>query len=150
MIKSLHILGVILFLGNIIVSALWRLSAEKSKDILLIRHALKLINITDLIFTLPGAILIAFTGHMMASNFGGIGGHPWIYHSYALLTVSALIWLAGLLPLQRKQTKLLQEEGTDTHLSQKFTRLTKWWSILGLVATILPLIALILMVVRPD
>ncbi len=150
MIKSIHILGVVLFLGNIIVSGLWRLAAEKSKDFAVIKQSLKLINFTDLVFTVPGIILIIGSGHPLASKIGGIGAHPWIYHSYALMTVSILIWMIGLLPIQRKQYQLLKMDSIDSHLSPVFTKLTVWWTILGVVATALPLIAMVLMVVRPD
>jgi len=149
MIKSFHILGVVLFLGNIIVSGIWRISAERSKDFAVIKHSLKLINFTDLLFTLPGIILIIGSGHPLAAKIGGIGAYPWIYHSYALLTVSIILWLGGLLPIQRKQYKIMKQDIADSHLSPSFKKLTMWWSILGIFATLLPLIAMVLMVVQP-
>ena len=148
MIKTLHILGVILFMGNIIISAVWRLSVNNSKDVNLVKHALKLMTLSDLFFTLPGVILIGITGHMLAPKFGGIGAFAWIYHSYALLTMSALIWLAVLLPIQLKQKRLLVD-AEDNLTSPQFKKLTFIWSILGTMAVSLPLGALVLMVLRP-
>ncbi len=149
MLKVLHILGVVLFLGNIIVSAVWRLRAQKEDDIAVHKFSIKLIQRTDFIFTVPGIILIAVTGHMLAPGLGGIGAHGWIYHSYALLTVSALIWGAGLIHIQRKQLRLLEASHTVKEAGIRYKTLNKWWAILSGIATLLPLIALYLMIVRP-
>ena len=150
MIKILHILGVVLFLGNIIISTIWRLLAQKTDDKAVHKFSIKLIQRTDYLFTVPGIILIAVTGHMLASGLGGIGAHGWIYHSYAMLTVSALLWVAGLMPIQRKQMRLIEESHSLKEAGIRYKTLNKWWTILGVVATVLPLIALYLMVVRPE
>jgi len=149
MIKTLHILGVVLFLGNIIISAVWRLLAQRANDKAIHKFSIKLIQSTDYLFTVPGVVLIAVTGHMLASGLGGIGAHGWIYHSYALLSVSALIWVAGLFPIQRKQMRLIDESHSLKEAGIRYKTLNKWWSVLGIIATVLPLIALYLMVVRP-
>jgi len=149
MIKTLHLLGVVLFLGNIIISAVWRLLAQRTDDKAIHRFSVKLVQKTDLLFTLPGVILIGVTGHMLAEGLGGIGSHSWIYHSYAMLTVSALIWVAGLIPIQRKQMRLIDESHSLKEAGVRYKTLNRWWAILAGIATILPLIALYLMVVRP-
>mgnify|MGYP003980345927 CR=1 FL=1 len=149
MIKVLHILGVVLFLGNIIISAIWRLLAQRVEDKAVHRFSIKLIQRTDLIFSVPGVILIAVTGHILATGLGGIGAHGWIYHSYALLTVSALIWVAGLIPIQRKQMRLIEASHSLKEAGIRYKTLNRWWTILVSIATVLPLIALYLMVVRP-
>lgn len=46
-IKSLHILGVSLFLGNIIVSAFWKVLADRTGNYAVIRFATRLVNVTD-------------------------------------------------------------------------------------------------------
>ena len=149
MIKLIHILGAILFLGNLVISAVWRMQAEKNSERSIKLFSIKLIQRTDLIFTLPGIVLIAVSGHMLAGKFGGIGAHGWIYHSYAMLTVSALIWLAGLIPIQKKQLRMTQDaEGFDSNLPP-YKKLNRLWAILSGIATLLPLVALYLMIVRP-
>lgn len=150
MIKLLHILGVVLLLGNLIISAVWRFMAQKVEEKSIHTFSVKLIQRTDLLFTLPGVILIGVTGHLLSGNLGGIGAHPWIYHSYALLTVSVVIWLAALVPIQRKQLKLLNEAHSIKEAGVRYQALNKWWAILGGIATLLPLIALYLMVTRPQ
>jgi uncharacterized membrane protein len=150
MLKTLHILGVVLFLGNIIISFVWRLLAQRIDDKAVHKFSIKLIQRTDFIFMVPGVIIIGVTGHMLAPALGGSGAHPWIYHSYALLTLSVLIWVAGLLPIQRKQMRLIDESHSLKEAGVRYKALNRWWSILGAIATVLPLIALYLMVVRPE
>lgn len=149
MLKLLHIMGVVLFLGNIIVSAVWRMRAQKSEDKAIHTFSLRLIQRTDMMFTLPGVLLIVITGHMMAPQYGGIGTQGWIYHSYALLLLSALIWVAALLPIQRKQIRLITEAHAVKEAGIRYQTLHRWWAILGGLATLLPLIALYLMITHP-
>lgn len=149
MIKVLHILGVVLFLGNFIVGTLWRYFAQGSEDKAIHKFSIKLLQLTDLIFTAPGVLLIAITGHMLAEGVGGIAAHSWVYHSYAFLTVSALIWLAVLVPIQRKQKRLLEESHSLKEAGIRYKTLNRWWIILMSLAILLSLIALYLMIVRP-
>ena len=149
MIKTLHILGVILFLGNIMIGAIWRILAQRGDDKAVHKFSIKLIQLTDIIFTVPGVILIAVTGHMLAAGVGSIGAHSGIYHSYALLTISALIWVAALMPSQRKQMRLIEASHALKEVGIRYKTLNRWWTILAGIATMLPLIALYLMVVRP-
>lgn len=149
MLKTLHILGIVLFLGNIIISAVWRIVAQRSesKDVHL--FSLKLIGLTDLFFTLPGVLLIIATGHMLAARIGGIAAHGWIHMSYTLLLLSGIIWVAGLLPIQKKQKKLLNEAHSIKEAGIRYQTLNKWWTILGIISTVLPMAAIYLMIARP-
>ena len=61
-VKLIHVLGAILFLGNIIVSAVWKIQADRTNDPVVIAFACRLINITDLAFTTLGSALIVIGG----------------------------------------------------------------------------------------
>lgn len=149
MLKTIHILGIVLFLGNIIISFVWRITAQRSdsKDIHL--FSLKLIRLTDLFFTLPGALILIVTGHMLAARIGGIAAHGWIHMSYTLLLLSGIVWLAGLFPIQRKQKKLLKEAHSIKEAGIRYQTLNKWWTLLGIIAMLLPTAAIYLMIARP-
>jgi uncharacterized membrane protein len=101
--------------------------------------------ITDLMFTLVGAIGVVWTGHAMAKNYGGEAGHPWIQWSYALLTFSGLIWLFVLVPIQLKQRDLLRNSSI---VCEKYWRLSRIWQISGAIATLLPLPIVYFMVTK--
>jgi len=149
MLKLIHILSVILLLGNLIVGAVWRWFAQRSSEQQIHKFSLKVLQKNDLIFTLPTILLIGITGHMLAPKFGGIAAHGWIYHSYAFLTVATLIWAMGIIPLQRKQFKLINEAHSLKEAGIRYQTLSRWWSIMLVIVVILTLVALYLMVTHP-
>ena len=145
--KSLHILGVSLFLGNIIVSAFWKVLADRTGNYAVVRFATRLVNVTDTVFTGFGATLLLVTGHLLAQNHGGVLANDWILWSYGLFGVSGAIWIAVLLPIQFKQAKMLRGWGTE-EIPKEYYRLARLWSIAGAIATLFPLPAIYLMVAK--
>jgi uncharacterized membrane protein len=105
-----------------------------------------MVLITDVLFTLLGSLGVVWTGHGLAESYGGAEGHPWIQWSYALLSMSGLIWLFVLVPIQLKQRALLQN--TDT-VCADYWRLSRIWQIAGAFATLLPLPIVYFMVTKP-
>ena len=63
---GLHVLGVVLFLGNLIVTAVWKVLADRTRQVDVIAYAQRLVAVTDIAFTAPGAILIAVSGGVLA------------------------------------------------------------------------------------
>ena len=144
-VKVLHLVCACLFLGNVIVSGVWALLAERTRNHALVQFSNRLVLITDAMFTLSGAIGVVWTGHSMAAHLGGGGAHPWIQWSYGLLSFSGLIWLCVLVPIQLKQRTLLKN---STTLSDDYWRLSRIWQIAGAIATVLPLPIVYLMVTK--
>lgn len=145
--KSLHILGASLFLGNIIVSAFWKVLADRTGNYSVVRFATRLVNLTDTVFTGLGAALLLATGHLLARTHGGVLANDWILWSYVLFGVSGAIWIAVLLPIQFKQAKMLRESRTED-IPKEYYRLARLWSIAGALATLFPLPAIYLMVAK--
>jgi len=143
--KSLHIVGVCLFIGNIIVSALWKVMADRTRSFPVVRFATRLVNVTDVVFTGLGVTLLLVTGHLLAGYYGGILAQPWIFWSYVLFGVSGAIWLFVLVPIQLKQARLLRASRQET-IPDEYHRLARLWSLAGTVATLVPLPAIYLMV----
>ncbi len=141
--KTVHVLCACLFLGNVVVSGTWAALAERTRNHDIIKFSNHLVLVTDLLFTLTGAIGVVFTGHLMAANYGGDTAHPWITWSYMLFGLSGLIWALVLVPIQLKQRSLLSK---TTFITSEYLRLSKIWQISGAVATVLPLPILYLMV----
>ena len=99
-VKVLHLVCACLFLGNVIVSGVWALLAERTRNHAIIQFSNRMVLITDAIFTLSGAIGVVWTGHSMAAHLGGGGAHPGSQWSYGLLGFSGLFWLCVLVPSQ--------------------------------------------------
>ena len=143
--KIIHLVCACLFLGNVIVSGIWALLAERTGNHAIIQFSNRMVLITDGLFTLLGSIGIVWTGHGLAENIGGAEWHPWIQWSYALLSFSGLIWLFILVPIQLKQRALLQN--TDK-VCEDYWRLSRIWQIAGAIATVLPLPIVYFMVTK--
>jgi len=60
--KSLHLLGVVMFLGNIIVTGWWKFMADRTKNPVIIAFAQRQVTLTDWIFTAGGVILVLAGG----------------------------------------------------------------------------------------
>ncbi|MES0490236.1 MAG: DUF2269 domain-containing protein [Leptospirales bacterium] len=148
--KSLHIFGVVLFLGNIVVTALWKLLAERTRNPAIVAFSQRLVTITDFAFTAIGAALIFVTGrYFLANKFGEINTISWLSWGYWLFIVSGLLWIVVLVPVQIKQAKLAKEFENKDEIPNRYWTLSKIWVIVGFVATILPLANLYFMVFKP-
>jgi uncharacterized membrane protein len=141
--KTIHILSACLFLGNVIVSGTWAAMAERTRNHQIIQFSNKMVLITDLLFTVTGALGVIITGHLMAERYGGSAEHSWISWSYMLFGLSGLIWLLVLMPIQLKQRRLLAQ--TD-QITSEYLRWSRIWQIAGAVATVLPLPIIYLMI----
>ena len=73
--KALHIVSVVLFLGNIITGVFWKMHADRTRDLRARAQALDGIIRSDRIFTTPGVFLIIGTGVWLAYiRVGSPGG----------------------------------------------------------------------------
>jgi uncharacterized membrane protein len=148
--KLLHLLGVVLFMGNLIVTGVWMLLAERTKDPATLYFASKTTSLADLFFTLPGIVLILFNGMVLSIRWGGIIQTSWITAGLALFGMSGLIWMAFLLRYQRRLIRIAgQAVRTKSPLPDEFFRILHRWYFWGTLATILPLITMALMVLKP-
>jgi len=141
--KTIHVLCACLFLGNVIVSGTWAALAERTRNHQIIQFSNRLVLITDLLFTLTGALGVIVTGHLMAKQYGGGEAPGWISWSYMLFGMSGLIWAFVLLPIQLKQRVLLRRYD---YITSEYLRLSRVWQISGAVATALPLPIVYLMI----
>ncbi len=149
-IKFIHLLGVVLFVGNILISAFWKVLADRTGDLEVIRFATRAVNLTDIYFTVGGVVLLLGAGHALAPEYGGIAANNWILWSYILLIGSGVIWALILLPVQISQARLLERLGSLDTIPDRYWRLATVWTVAGTVASVLPLIAIYLMVVKPE
>ncbi len=148
---SLHILGVVLFLGNIIVTAFWKTLADRSKNPAVVAYGQRLVTITDLAFTATGVVLIIVSGQVMARHWGGVfGGPTWLTLGWSLFIASGVIWLTALVPIQVMQERLARRFRTEATIPDRYWRLSRLWTVFGVIATALPLFNLYLMVFKPD
>jgi uncharacterized membrane protein len=146
----LHLLGVILFLGNIVVTAMWKLLADRTKSPPVVAYAQRLVTITDVAFTATGVILIIVAGQVLAGDYGGVfSGPPWLTWGWSLFIAAGVVWLAVLVPIQVQQERLARQFRHGGKIPDRYWRLSKLWAVSGGLATVLPLVTLYLMVFKP-
>jgi uncharacterized membrane protein len=98
--KALHVTGVVVFLGNIIVTAWWKMAADRTRDPAVIAYAQRQVTVTDFIFTAAGAALIVGAGDAMAYGYySDSWAVPWIFWGRVLFFSVGAIWLFVLIPI---------------------------------------------------
>jgi uncharacterized membrane protein len=148
-IKLIHVVFVILFLGNITIGLFWKIIAEKTKNPDKIAFAFKGIIKADRYFTMPGVIGITLFGIAGAMHAGiPILGTGWILWSIILFIISGIAFMAKLVPLQKKLAALASDK--EKFNWDEYHKLSKQWDFWGYIALFTPWIAVILMVLKPN
>lgn len=144
--KTLHILFAMIFLGNIITAIFWKLHSDKSNDPKIIANTLRGLIKADKIFTMPGVIGLLIFG--FANQ--GVGRIPidsaWILWSIVLFVVSGAVFMIKVGPLQKKMLAVATGGNFDAAAYRNYSL---DWNIWGIIATVTPIIAVILMVFKP-
>jgi uncharacterized membrane protein len=147
--KLIHILAVVLFLGNITTGIFWKRNADRTRNHIVIANMLEGIIQADRLFTLPPIILILIggIGAAIAGNLP-ILRTGWIFWSIVLFTLSGIAFMAQVGPLQRKMLALVRKSGESLDWAA-YRALSHRWEVWGLVALVTPAIAAVLMVMKP-
>ena len=150
LLKTLHIVGAILFVGNITVTALWKTLADRTRLPQVVAFAQRLVTITDFVFTSSGAALVLVTGLLMLRNFAG---NPleiqWIRWGLMLFIASGVLWAVVLIPIQVQQARLAREFAAGSEIPERYWQLGRRWMLYGSIATVLPLVNVYFMVYKP-
>lgn len=149
--KVLHILAVVLFLGNIITGVFWKAHGDRSGDPRIMAHIMDGIIRSDRWFTIPGVVLIIAFGFGAAGLAGlPIFGTPWIWQSLVLFLISGVAFMAQVAPLQVRLRDLAGNAARGGTWDQAgYQRLSRRWGLWGAIALITPLLAVVLMVTKP-
>lgn len=147
---TLHILSAIWLMGHQISSAFWKARADRSGNPETVVTTAQALVRSDFTFTLPGIVILLGTGIWMAGLTGWERFQElWLGTSFVLVLVMVIIWVAVLLPQQRRMARFAAEtlEGVDQ--GRNYQRASKLWSMAGGIMTLIPVIVLFLMVFKP-
>ncbi|MFO1435668.1 MAG: DUF2269 family protein [Gammaproteobacteria bacterium] len=149
--KSVHLLGVIVFIGNIIVTGWWKAMADRTGNPTIIGFAQRQVTVTDWIFTAGGVVLVAI---------GGIGNAllnhmdylhiSWMTWGLWLFVISGVIWVSILIPVQVMQARIARGFEHGGVIPERYWRLNRLWYFFGIIATLIPLANLYFMVFKPN
>lgn len=148
--KLIHLLAVVIFLGNIITGLFWMRMAMRTNKPGLIHFTMHGVRKADKYFTIPGVVIITAFG-----IWGAITAHypllgtGWILYSIILFSISGIVFSVRLAPLQKKIHTITREKDTMTTEEWKvLQRAYREWDIWGLIATLTPLAAFAMMVLK--
>ena len=150
LLKFLHITGIVMLMGNITATAIWKFFADRTGDARIIAFAQRLVTITDWSLTFWGIVLTTGGGYG-AAYVGGLDliGDRWLVWSQALFVVAGLIWLGLLVPIQIRQARAARRFAAGGEIPAGYRRDSRNWVIWGLVATVPLVAATWLMVAKP-
>ncbi|WP_439533760.1 DUF2269 family protein [Polymorphobacter sp.] len=146
--RFFHITGVVMLMGNITVTAIWKFFADRDGRAEVLAFAQKLVTYTDWSMTVWGVILTMAGGYWMAWE----GGHDlfsgWLLWSQILFVAAGLIWLGAIVPIQVRQARAARAF-PETGVTPAYRRLSHQWLAWGLVSTV-PLVTVTwLMIAKP-
>jgi uncharacterized membrane protein len=148
--KLLHVAAVIAFLGNITTGLFWAAHARRSRDFRLIEATFHGIVRSDRWFTLPGVVGILVGGFGAAIDGGyPILGTGWIFWPIVLFSISGIAFAVRVAPLQREIVEFVRAERDSEPAWRSFEALYRRWEGWGLLALATPVIALVIMVLKP-
>lgn len=146
---TLHLIGVVLSVGNIVTAAFWKVRADLTKNPAEIHRAAQNVMLADYIFTIPGIALIIVSGSIMAAHAGiSLSGLNWLTLSLIMFAITGIIWVAILIPLQRRMIRYSAQCIESGNISKAYREVARSWAVFGSAATLLPLVILYLMVMK--
>jgi hypothetical protein len=140
-----------MLIGNAVVMAAWLtiagfLGSDETK-----RTASRAVNVGDVWFTVPGVALLVANGlAMVAERYGGPAAlvtTGWIRAGLVLLTLTGTVWALRLVPAQLELSRLAQAESLDV---PAFRAVLNRWYAWGTIATVLPILAAVIMTMKPS
>lgn len=149
--KVLHILAVLLFLGNIFTGLFWKGHADRSRNPELIAHTFEGIIRSDRLITIPSVVAI-LVASIIAAIVGRLPilGTGWIFWSIVLFILSGLAFCLRVAPLQVRPAELARASGPKGKFDcARYHALSREWDLWGLFALLTPVAAVILMVLKP-
>jgi uncharacterized membrane protein len=147
--KTIHIVGVIVLVGNVTATAVWKVFADRSENPQVVAFAQRLVTLTDWMLTLPRILLIVVGGFGTAAK-GGIPpfSTTWLRVSELLFVVSGAIWALILVPIQLRQSRSARIFEFSVSVPASYRRDARRWLWWGISATILLLIAVVMMIAK--
>jgi len=149
LLKSLHVVSVVVFVGNIVTGVFWKWHGDRG-DLAARRQAIAGLIAADRVFTVPAVFAIVATGiaNALLAHIP-ILGTPWILWSIVLFGVSGAVFGARVGPLQKKLLANVAAGLAGNWNESAYRELSRQWLLWGWVATGAPLTAVFLMVFKP-
>jgi uncharacterized membrane protein len=145
--KVVHLLAVVMFVGNVATGFFWHAHAWRTRDPKLIAHTVQGLIRSNRVLTIPSVAALVIAGVATAM----VGGVPmrtgWIVWSIAAFIVAGALFSTRVGPLQQQLYALAS--GSGAFDESRYAILFARWRAWGAVAIVALVIGIALMVLKP-
>ena len=145
--KILHVLAVVVLLGNLLMAPFWRKRLAAIGGAQARAAANRSVRMADLLFTLPGWVVVLGTGIMLSIARKWQGG--WLHLSLLLFLGWIVLW--HVLVLRARKTMIAQAEDAigKEQVPAELAQHERQWQQWSYLAAGIAVLILILMVIQP-
>ena len=148
LLKTLHILSLVLLFGTGLGSAFYKWMADRSGNVAHIAVTNRHVVLADWLFTTPTVIFQPISGLWMVYLLGLPLTTPWIAASLFLFMLAGICWLP-VVWLQIRMQKISAKAVTEcSPLPELYWQMARWWFWLGVPAFISMVLVVTLMVFK--
>ena len=146
--RSLHVLAVVVLLGNLLMAPFWRKRLAALGGAQARAAANRSVRVADFAFTLPGWVVVLATGIMLSIARKWQGG--WLHLSLLLFLGWLVLW--HILVLRARKAMLVQanEAAGGGQAPAELVQHERRWQQWSYVSAALVVLILILMVTKPS
>ncbi|MGE8357159.1 MAG: DUF2269 family protein [Microvirgula sp.] len=148
LLKTLHILSMVLLFGTGLGSAFYKWMADRSGNPAHIAVTNRHVVLADWLFTTPTAIIQPVSGLWMVLLLGIPLTTPWIAASLFLYGFAGACWLPVVWLQIRMQRLASEAVAQGTPLPARYWTMTRWWFWLGVPAFLSMVLVVALMVFK--
>lgn len=146
--KTLHILSMVLLFGTGLGSAFYKWMADRSGNVAHIAVTNRHVVLADWIFTTPTVIFQPVSGLWMVYLLDMPLTTPWIAVSLFLFVLAGICWLPVVCLQIKMRNIALDAVAQRTPLPEIYWRLARWWFWLGVPAFTSMVLVVALMVFK--
>ena len=148
LLKTFHVLSMVLLFGTGLGSAFYKWMADRSGNLAHIAVTNRHVVLADWIFTTPTVILQPVSGMWMVFLLGIPVMTPWVVASLTLFLLAGACWLP-VVWLQIRMQKIAEEAvARETPLPALYWHMARWWFWLGVPAFTAMVLVVALMVFK--
>lgn len=130
-VKTLHVLGAVLFLGTGLGSAWYKLRAARSRDVRVVAWCDAEVVFADWVFTVPAGVLVPATGLWLVWLYHLPLATPWVWQGLLGYCIAGVTWLPAAV-LQIRMKRLSARAVTEQRdLPAAWYRMQRAWALLG-------------------
>ncbi len=148
LIKTLHILSMVLLFGTGLGSAFYKWMADSSGEMAHIAVTNRHVVLADWWFTTPTVIFQPLSGLWLINQLGLPIGTPWVAVSLGLYTLAGVCWLPVVWLQIRMRDLATEALANNTGLPPAYWRMARTWFWLGIPAFSAMVLVVALMVFK--